>query len=51
MTPKVAIRLVGIASSTISVLRKVCRNTSSTRPVSRTAERSSCWTSSRLLVM
>ena len=42
MTPSVAIRLVGIASSTISVLRKVCKNTNSTRPVSSTA-----WVSSR----
>ena len=49
MTPRVAIRLVGIASSTISVLRKVCRNSSSTMPVRNTAWVSSRWTSLRLL--
>ena len=37
ITPKVAIREVGMASSTITVLRQECRKTSSTRPVSRTA--------------
>ena len=37
ITARVAIRLVGIASSTISVLRNVCRNSRRTRPVRKTA--------------
>src|SRR5438034_11183870 len=51
ITPKVEIRLVGIASSTMTVLRKVCRNTSSTRPVRRTASTSSCCTSETLFLI
>ena len=37
ITRKVEISEVGIASSTISVLRQVCRNSSSTMPVSSDA--------------
>ena len=48
MTPSVATRLVGMDRITMSVLRKVCRKTSSTRPVSKTAMLSSRVTSFRL---
>src|SRR5215813_9128700 len=51
MTPNVEIRLVGIASKTITVLRNVWRNTSSTRPVSNTASIRLFWTSLTLSLM